>query len=138
MEAIIPLRRTNKMLGDAGEYYAVSQFTFAGNLRRRCPMDGRPTTSPLKLVLALFASASKREAIAKAGKRADGSTSTNAANAIGWCLYLRRRKARYGLGQFPYTLQSATPTCPVRGEKMRIPEMGRGEADQRCARKIRK
>lgn len=30
MEAMIPLSRTNKMLGDAGEHYAVSQFTFAG------------------------------------------------------------------------------------------------------------
>jgi hypothetical protein len=38
MEAI-PLKRTAKMLGDAGEHYAVSQFTFSGRPATKMP-DG--------------------------------------------------------------------------------------------------
>jgi hypothetical protein len=34
-----PIKRTTKMLGDAGEYYAVSQFTFAGRPATKMP-DG--------------------------------------------------------------------------------------------------
>jgi hypothetical protein len=39
MQAIMPLKRTTKMLGDAGEHYAVSQFTFAGWRAMKMP-DG--------------------------------------------------------------------------------------------------
>lgn len=39
MEGIIPLTRTSKMLGDAGEHYAVSQFIFAGMPATKMP-DG--------------------------------------------------------------------------------------------------
>ena len=35
----IPIKRTTKMLGDAGEHYAVSQFTFAGRPATKMP-DG--------------------------------------------------------------------------------------------------
>ena len=38
MEHVL-LRRTSKMLGDAGEHYAVSQFTFAGRPATKMP-DG--------------------------------------------------------------------------------------------------
>ena len=38
MEAI-PLKRSTKMLGDAGEHYAVSQFTFSGRPATKMP-DG--------------------------------------------------------------------------------------------------
>jgi hypothetical protein len=37
--AAIPRMRTNKMLGDAGEHYALSQFTFAGKPATKMP-DG--------------------------------------------------------------------------------------------------
>jgi len=35
----VPIKRTTKMLGDAGEHYAVSQFTFAGKPATKMP-DG--------------------------------------------------------------------------------------------------
>jgi len=35
----IPLTRTTKMLGDAGEHYAVGRFTFAGKPATKMP-DG--------------------------------------------------------------------------------------------------
>lgn len=95
------MKVSSKMLGDAGEHYAVSRITFAGMPATKMPDGWQAYDLAVETGAALVRVSVKRGARAKVGRRANGLRSMTAEPAIGLFSSSSRLQVPFARGSCP-------------------------------------